>query len=120
MNLGPMTVMTAGLRRQLSGSTAWYAECNVHRSISSPEPPGEVGTVFFPSYRDVHGQIEVEDLLEGTQEDLAEPRFRSREAGSRAPANSFVESGREIRRAQPGMGAVEGNSAETRGEATGH
>lgn len=59
-----------------------YAECSVHRSISSSEPPSEVGTVSFPSYGKGHGQTEVEDLLEGTQEDLAEPGFTPREAGS--------------------------------------
>lgn len=75
--------MTVALRRQLLGSPGSYGQSLVHRSLSSPEPPGEVGTVLLSSYREGPGQTEVEDLLEGTQEDLAEPGSKPREAGSR-------------------------------------
>lgn len=80
--------MTVALRRQVLGSPGSHGQCLVHRSLSSPEPPGEVGTVLLSSYREGHGQTEVDDLLEGTQEDLAEPGSKPREAGSRAPGHS--------------------------------
>lgn len=87
--------MTA--RWQLLRSTASYAGVvsggDLHRSFSSSQPPHEVGTVFFPFYREGHRQIEVEGLLDGTWAGPGRARIQTQGGWLRAPASSSAKEG---------------------------
>lgn len=97
LELRLITGVTVTARRQLLRSTASYAGVvsggDLHRSFSSSQPPHEVGTVFFPFYREGHRQIEVEGLLDGTWAGPGRARIQTQRGWLRAPASSSAKEG---------------------------